>query len=36
LLGKITALGGEWRDEPILAPGRARLLSIINGAKEES
>lgn len=36
LLGKITALGGEWRDEPIPAPDRARLLSIVNGAEGES
>ena len=29
LLDKITALGSGWRDEPIPAPGRAELLSIV-------
>src|SRR5712691_2913782 len=28
---KITALGGGWRDEPIPAPSRAELLSIVTG-----
>lgn len=32
LLDKITALGGGWRDEPIPAPSRAELLSIVAGS----
>ena len=28
---KIMALGGGWRDEPVLAPGRPELLSIVTG-----
>jgi 2-polyprenyl-6-methoxyphenol hydroxylase-like FAD-dependent oxidoreductase len=31
LLDKVTALGAEWRDEPIPAPSRAELLSIVAG-----
>jgi flavin-dependent dehydrogenase len=31
LLDKITALGGGWRDEPIPAPGRGELLSVVVG-----
>ncbi len=30
LLGKITALGAGWRDEPIPAPSRSELLSIVS------
>jgi len=29
LLDKIIALGADWRDEPILAPSRGELLSIV-------
>jgi hypothetical protein len=29
LLDKITALGAGWRDEPLLAPSRGELLSIV-------
>jgi 2-polyprenyl-6-methoxyphenol hydroxylase-like FAD-dependent oxidoreductase len=31
LLDKVMALGGGWRDEPIPAPSRAELLSIVTG-----
>jgi flavin-dependent dehydrogenase len=31
LLDKITALGAGWRDEPVPAPSRAELLSIVAG-----
>ena len=31
LLGKVIALGAGWRDEPVPAPSRAELLSIIVG-----
>jgi len=31
LLDKIIALGAGWRDEPIPAPSRAELLSIVGG-----
>jgi len=31
LLDKVTALGAGWRDEPIPAPSRAELLSIVAG-----
>jgi hypothetical protein len=31
LLDKVIALGAGWRDEPIPAPGRAELLSIVAG-----
>ena len=31
LLDKVTALGAGWRDEPVPAPSRAELLSIVAG-----
>jgi 2-polyprenyl-6-methoxyphenol hydroxylase-like FAD-dependent oxidoreductase len=31
LLDKVTALGGGWRDEPVPAPSRAALLSVVAG-----
>jgi 2-polyprenyl-6-methoxyphenol hydroxylase-like FAD-dependent oxidoreductase len=31
LLGKVTALGAGWRDEPLPAPSRDQLLSIVAG-----
>jgi len=31
LLDKVIALGGGWRDEPVPAPSRAELLSIVAG-----
>jgi hypothetical protein len=31
LLDKVIALGAGWRDEPIPAPSRAELLSIVAG-----
>jgi hypothetical protein len=31
LLDKITALGAGWRNEPVPAPSRAELLSIVAG-----
>jgi hypothetical protein len=31
LLDKVIALGAGWRDEPVLAPSRAELLSIVGG-----
>jgi hypothetical protein len=31
LLDKVNALGADWRDEPVPAPSRAKLLSIVAG-----
>jgi hypothetical protein len=31
LLDKVTALGAGWRDEPVPAPSRGELLSIVAG-----